>query len=149
MSERVRGHVERFSHQKRCGFIRPDDGYPDIPVFLSDFRDMADVSRLRTGDAVEFEIEHTPEGPRGVDVVVLDAGATAGRIKGKVKWFSHEKRYGFIRRDDGLRDVFVHMSCFRHSEDAYWVRDGDVVEFGIERAPKGPRAVDVVVLRPG
>ena len=29
---------------------------------------------------------------------------------GKVKWFSAEKGYGFIEREDGS-DVFVHYSC--------------------------------------
>ncbi|MGD1995708.1 MAG: cold shock domain-containing protein [Anaerolineae bacterium] len=69
------------------------------------------------------------------------------RVKGHIKWFSHEKRYGFIRRDDGSPDVFVHMNDFRDRADAHWVRDGDPVEFEVEKAPKGPRAVDVVVLK--
>lgn len=63
--------------------------------------------------------------------------------KGKVKWFSDAKGYGFIERDDGGKDVFVHHSAvegvgFRSlSED-------DAVEFEIEDGPKGPRAVNVV-----
>ena len=71
------------------------------------------------------------------------------RVKGRIKWFSHKKRYGFIQRDDGLRDVFVHMNAFRSLADAHWVRDGNAVEFGVEQALKGPRAVDVVVLNGG
>jgi len=149
MTERVRGHIKWFNHRRRCGLVRPDDGYPDIRVFLSDFRSAADASCVMPGDAVEFRIEHAPEGPMGVDVVVLKNGATTERVRGKIKWFSHQKRYGFIQRDDGLQDVFVHMSDFRHSEDAYWVREGDTVEFGVKQAPKGPRAVDVVVPEAG
>ena len=68
------------------------------------------------------------------------------RVKGHVKWFDHRKRYGFIRRSDGLKDVFVHQNEFRTATDVPWVRDGDAVEFGIEQTPKGPSAVDVVVL---
>ncbi|RLF52442.1 MAG: cold-shock protein [Thermoplasmata archaeon] len=71
------------------------------------------------------------------------------RVRGHIKWFSHQKRYGFIRRDDGLQDIFVHMNEFRSTADAHWVRDGDAVEFGIEQTPKGPSAVDVVVLKDG
>ncbi len=149
MTERVRGHIQRFSHQRRSGLIRPDDGYPDIWVFLSDFRSTADASHVMPGDAVEFRVEHVLEGPMAVDVVVLKNGAAAERVKGHVKWFDLQKHYGFIQRDDGFHDVFVHMNEFRSAADAYWVRDGDAVEFEVEQAPKGPKAVDVVVLKAG
>lgn len=75
--------------------------------------------------------------------------AMTERIKGHIKWFSHQKRYGFIQRDDGLPDIFVHANEFRSTADANWVREGDAVEFGIEQTPKGSSAVDVVVLNAG
>ncbi len=67
------------------------------------------------------------------------------RVTGHIKWFDHQKRYGFIKRDDGKPDVFVHMNDFEDRTDAYWLRRGDTVEFGVEVANKGPRALDVVV----
>jgi CspA family cold shock protein len=69
------------------------------------------------------------------------------RVKGHIKWFDHRKRYGFIQRDDGLSDVFVHMNEFRSTAEAHWIKDGDAVEFEIERTPKGLSATDVVSLR--
>jgi CspA family cold shock protein len=71
------------------------------------------------------------------------------RVSGRIKWFNHQKRYGFILRDDGLQDVFVHMNEFRIKTDAHWLHDGDQVEFGVEKTPKGPSAVDVVVVSAG
>ena len=68
------------------------------------------------------------------------------RVKGHIKWFNHQKRYGFIRRGDGLPDIFVHLNEFRSAADAQWVRDEGGVEFGVEQTSKGPSAVDVVVL---
>lgn len=75
--------------------------------------------------------------------------AVTERVRGDIKWFNHQKRYGFIRRDDGLQDIFVHMNEFRSVADAQWVKEGDTVEFGVEQTPKGPSAVDVVVLKDG
>jgi CspA family cold shock protein len=69
------------------------------------------------------------------------------RVKGHIKWFSQGMRYGFIQRDDKLPDVFVHLNDFRDTVEALLLSQGDAVEFGIEQAPKGPRAVDVVTLK--
>jgi CspA family cold shock protein len=71
------------------------------------------------------------------------------RIKGHIKWFSRQKRYGLIQRADVAKDVFVHMNEFQSRGDALWVKDGDPAEFEIEQTLKGPSAVDVVVVNGG
>ena len=62
--------------------------------------------------------------------------------KGKVKWFSNQKGYGFITRDDG-KDVFVHFSAVQG--DGYkTLEEGAEVEFEVTQGPKGEQATNVV-----
>ena len=60
---------------------------------------------------------------------------------GKVKWFSAEKGYGFIEREDG-RDVFVHFSAIQ--EDGFKsLSEGQQVEFDIVDGNRGLQAANV------
>ena len=62
--------------------------------------------------------------------------------KGKVKWFSNQKGYGFITPEDGA-DVFVHHSAIQG--DGYkTLEEGQEVEFEVTTGPKGEQATDVV-----
>jgi len=62
--------------------------------------------------------------------------------KGTVKWFNDQKGFGFITREDGQGDVFVHYSGIE--VDGYkTLTEGQRVEFEIKETPKGPQAVNV------
>ena len=61
---------------------------------------------------------------------------------GKVKWFSAEKGYGFIEREDG-GDVFVHFSALQ-DEGFKTLTEGQDVEFEIVEGARGPQASNVV-----
>jgi len=63
---------------------------------------------------------------------------------GVVKWFDESKGYGFIQEENGS-DVFVHYSGII-SEGFKALKEGDQVIFEIQTAPKGPAAVDVMVV---
>tara|TARA_Y100000590_G_scaffold380677_1_gene449177 strand:+ start:200 stop:415 length:216 start_codon:yes stop_codon:yes gene_type:complete len=60
---------------------------------------------------------------------------------GKVKWFSNQKGYGFIQKDDG-NDIFVHFSAIQ-SEGFKTLAQGQEVVFEISEGPKGPQAANV------
>ena len=64
------------------------------------------------------------------------------RLKGTVKWFNNAKGFGFIGREDGNPDVFVHYSAINN--DGYKsLQEGDQVEFEIVDGQKGPQAGNV------
>ena len=63
-------------------------------------------------------------------------------MHGKVKWFSAEKGYGFIEREDG-GDVFVHFSAI-HEDGFKSLAEGQDVEFDIVEGARGPQAANVV-----
>jgi len=64
--------------------------------------------------------------------------------KGKVKWFSNQKGYGFITPENG-NDVFVHHSAIQG--DGYkTLEEGQEVEFEVTTGPKGEQATNVVKL---
>lgn len=67
------------------------------------------------------------------------------KMQGKVKWFSAEKGYGFIEREDGAGDVFVHYSAIV-MEGFKTLNEGDHVEFEIVEGARGPQAANVVKL---
>ena len=64
------------------------------------------------------------------------------KMKGTVKWFNNAKGFGFIGREDGNPDVFVHYSAI--NIDGYKsLQEGDQVEFEIVDGQKGPQAGNV------
>ena len=64
---------------------------------------------------------------------------------GRVKWFNAEKGYGFIEREDGNGDVFVHFSAIKE-EGFKSLQEGQTVEFDIIEGERGPQASNVIKL---
>jgi len=64
---------------------------------------------------------------------------------GSVKWFNDSKGYGFLTRDDGEKDVFVHHSAIQ-GEGFRSLAEGQRVEFDVVQGDKGPAAENVIKL---
>ncbi|HEY6060371.1 MAG TPA: cold-shock protein [Gemmatimonadales bacterium] len=67
------------------------------------------------------------------------------RVTGKVKWFNDSKGFGFITREDGEKDCFVHHSAIQ-ATGFKTLAEGDRVEFDVVQGEKGPAAQNVVKL---
>ncbi len=65
------------------------------------------------------------------------------RTTGTVKWFNDQKGFGFITREDGEKDCFVHHSAIQ-SEGFRTLSEGQRVEFDVVDGDKGPAAANVV-----
>ena len=64
--------------------------------------------------------------------------------QGTVKWFNDAKGYGFISRQTG-EDVFVHFSVIQ-SNGFRSLKEGQAVQFTVEKGPKGLQASNVQAL---
>jgi CspA family cold shock protein len=90
-----------------------------------------------------------PVGPIRKDRVAAEA--VRGRsfpmaMTGTVKFFNGERGYGFIKPDDGGRDVFVHITAVERAglKD---LTEGQRITFDVEpdKKGKGPKAVNLVI----
>jgi CspA family cold shock protein len=63
---------------------------------------------------------------------------------GKVKWYDGEKGFGFLTRDDGGDEVFVHSTSLPPGTTS--LRSGQRVEFGVAEGRKGAQALQVRLL---
>ena len=61
------------------------------------------------------------------------------RTTGIVKWFNDSKGFGFITRDDGQKDCFVHHSAI-DGKGFKTLAEGERVEFDVVQGAKGPAA---------
>lgn len=66
---------------------------------------------------------------------------STGRLEGTVKWFSDQKGYGFIVREDSA-DIFVHHSAIQ-MDGFRTLKEGETVMYDLMESPKGLQATNV------
>jgi CspA family cold shock protein len=67
------------------------------------------------------------------------------RTAGTVKWFNDTKGFGFITREDGQKDCFVHHSAIQGGGFKS-LAESERVEFDVVQGQKGPAAENVTKL---
>lgn len=63
------------------------------------------------------------------------------RLRGKVKFFNERKGFGFIVRDDGAKDIFLHANNL--PEGLEKINAEQLVTFEVEAHARGDRARNV------
>jgi CspA family cold shock protein len=159
-----KGTVKFFNGQKGFGFIVRDDGGEDVFVHISAV-EQAGLTGLAEGQPLEFtlvdrggRVSATDLKIEGEPLPVTDrpreprAGGPGGgfgggpqrqltgeKAQGTVKFFNAMKGFGFISRDDGQPDAFVHISAVERAGMAS-LNEGDRVEFELEVDRRGKTA---------
>jgi CspA family cold shock protein len=164
------GVVKFFNSQKGFGFVVRDDGGEDVFVHISAV-EQAGLTGLAEGQPLGFTLvdrggrisatelkidgEPMPVEDNGGGAPRGDAGGARGgpqrqltgeRATGTVKFFNAMKGFGFIQRDDGQPDAFVHISAVERA-GMPTLNEGDRLEFELEVDRRGKHAA--VNLQPG
>jgi CspA family cold shock protein len=153
-----KGIVKFFNPQKGFGFIVRDDGGEDVFVHISAV-EQAGLTDLADGQPLEFtlvdrggRISATNLRIEGEPMAVERSGGGGGggnagpqrqltgeKASGTVKFFNAMKGFGFIQRDDGQPDAFVHISAVERASMPT-LNEGDRLEFELEVDRRGKYA---------
>lgn len=143
-----KGTVKFFNGNKGFGFIQRDEGGEDVFVHISAV-ERAGLEGLAEGQELEFTLVDRGGKISASDLVVVGEAIpvqkreeqpqrqlTGEKATGTVKFFNSMKGFGFITRDDGLADAFVHISAVERSGLSN-LNEGDRLEFDIEVDRRG------------
>jgi len=143
-----KGTVKFFNAQKGFGFIQQDGGGEDIFVHISAV-ERAGLEGLGEGQELEFNLVDRGGKVSAQDLQivgdVVPAGNAGGPPKrdltgekatGTVKFFNAMKGFGFLTRDDGQPDAFVHISAVERSGLA-GINEGERYTFDLEVDRRG------------
>lgn len=73
---------------------------------------------------------------------------SASRQQGVVKWFSDPKGFGFILREQGQGDIFVHHTAIK-MDGFRTLKEGQAVMYDLLESPKGLQAANVTPVGEG
>jgi len=159
----VRAVVKWFKSEKGFGFVELGDGSGDAFLHAT-VLGRGGVASVQPGDTLEVRVAQGQRGPQVTEVLSVDTstgvasppprsggfGADADRAptgptvqeSGTVKWYNATKGFGFIVRDGGGKDVFVHASALQRAGVAA-LDEGQRVVVDIAEGRKGPEAAAI------
>lgn len=159
--------VKWFKPEKGFGFVELSDGSGDAFLHAT-VLGRGGITAVQPGDTLEVRVAPGQRGPQITEVLSVDTstggaprpprpgGGTGFRPPGgdrpplevtsqetgTVKWYNAIKGFGFIVRDGGGKDVFIHASALQRAGLA-GLNEGQRVVVDIAEGRKGPEAAAI------
>jgi len=155
----ARGQVKWFNPAKRFGFVELSDGSGDAFLHVSVLSRLG-IDTVQPGETLELRVAPGERGPVVIEVMAVDSSTAVAfnrprtsspspydpavseasvQETGTVKWYNPVKGFGFITRDGGGKDIFVHASALQRAGIAS-LSEGQRVVVDVVEGRKGPEA---------